>query len=248
MSPRPALITLRWGAVGQGVWAALLLLVYAALMLFVPVPGFGAGVLEPGSDLAAYVDRALLGTHLGHRDWDPEGILSNIPAIASVLAGALAGDWLLGETAERVPRGLFAGGMAVAALGLLIGLWLPLNKSLWSSSYVLFTAGLSAMALALCFWLVDVRGWSAWTLPFLVLGTNPMLAYWLSSFVAKLMELVHVTRVDGSSVFLETSLVDALQALVVSRPIAALLYSLAYAALWIALLGPLFRRRIFIRI
>lgn len=243
-----SLIALRWGPTGQVAWMLALLLVYAGALLFVPVPGFGAGVLEPGSDLASYVDRALLGTHMAHRDWDPEGLLSSLPAVSSVLAGTLAGHWMLARTAREVPFGLVAGGLSAAAVGLVLGLWLPVNKSLWTSSYVLLTAGISALALALCFWIVDVRGWAAWTLPFLVLGTNPIVAYWLSSFVGKLMELVQVTRADGSSIFLETAVVDGLQQLTVSRPLASLTYSLVYTALWIAALAPLFRRRVFIKI
>ena len=104
------------------------------------------------------------------------------------------------------------------------------------------------MALAICFWIVDVRGWTAWTAGFLVLGTNPMLAYWLSSLVAKLLELLSVVHADGHSIFLETYLVDGLQRLAAPRAFAALLYSLAYTALWIVVLTPLFRRRLFVRI
>ena len=243
-----SLIALRWGPAGQGLWVAAILLVYGALMILVPVPGYGAGELQPETNLAAYVDRLILGTHMAHHNWDPEGILGALPSVASVLAGSLAGHWILSQPRERVTSGLVAGGVLAMVLGLWLDHWFPLNKNLWTSSYVLFTAGVSATALAACFWSVDVRGHKRWTTPFLVFGTNPILAYWLSSAVGKILELVHVTRASGRSIFLETHLVDWLRLLGGSRPLAALIYALLYTGLWLVLLWPLYRRDIFVRI
>lgn len=244
-----SLIALHCGPRGQAVWAAGLLLLHAILLTCVPVPGHGAGVLEPGSDLGAWIDRLVLAGHLAHHEWDPEGLLGTFPAVASVIAGALAGHWIeRAPSPDRVASGLALGGVATLLLGLLWAHWLPLNKSLWTASYTLFTGGASAIAFAACFWLVDVRGVQGWTAPFLVFGTNPILAYWSSSFAAKMLELFHRTRADGRSIFLETYLVDCLHSLGGPRALAALLYSLLYAALWLLLLLPLYRRGIFVKI
>ncbi|HTD52241.1 MAG TPA: DUF5009 domain-containing protein, partial [Thermoanaerobaculia bacterium] len=155
--------------------AAVLLVGYWALMTFVPVPGYGVGRLDVEGNLAASVDRAVLGTHTWKHNpaWDPEGLLSTLPAFATTLFGIAAGE-ILRRKADwsRKLTTLMAGGAILLSLGLLWSVWFPINKNLWTSSYSLFMAGLAAICLALCIWIVDVKGWRGWARPFVWLGSN----------------------------------------------------------------------------
>src|SRR5216684_3874273 len=162
--------------IGAIAGVALILLVgYWALMTFVPVPGYGAGHLGKDDNLGAYIDRTLIGGHLWSESvtWDPEGFLSTLPAIASLLIGILAGEWLRSDhRAGRKTIGLAAAGLALLVAGRLLHPYFPINKNLWTSSFALFTGGFAMLALAACYWVVDVRGSRAWTAPFLVFGMN----------------------------------------------------------------------------
>ncbi len=124
--------------------AVILLVGYWALMMFVPVPGYGAGHLGKDDNLGAYVDRSLMGGHLWSESvtWDPEGLLSTIPAIATLLIGILAGEWLRSDrTGERKATGLAVAGVALLIAGRLLDPFFPINKNLWTSTFVLFTGG-----------------------------------------------------------------------------------------------------------
>ncbi|HSK19122.1 MAG TPA: heparan-alpha-glucosaminide N-acetyltransferase domain-containing protein, partial [Longimicrobiales bacterium] len=161
---------------GQVIAAAALLLGYWAVMMLVPVPGGNAGVLEPGLDIGAYIDRAVFGTsHLWSqaRTWDPEGLLSTLPAVGTVLLGVFAGAWLRSHRDPPTKAvGLFLAGNAGLVLGLMWHPLFPINKNLWTSSYVIFTAGMACHFLAVCYWLIDVKGYRRWAMPFVVFGVN----------------------------------------------------------------------------
>jgi len=179
-----ALIVLRWGVRGQILWVAVLLLGYHALLLWVPVPGHGAGDLTPGHTLADWVDQQFLPGRLHRGDRDPEGLLSTLPAVATALLGALTGAWL-----QRRPRNTATSLSLLAAAGLALllgGLWsrvLPLNKNLWTSSFVLWTGGWSLALLALFHQLVDVLGWRRLAFPLTVVGCNAITIYLLERFL-----------------------------------------------------------------
>ena len=231
---------------------AALLLGYWALMTLVPVPGFGAGDLGKEGNLAAYVDRAVLGPHIWRAAtvYDPEGILSTLPAIATTLAGVLTGQWL------RAPRplaakaaGMAAAGIVAVGVGLAWGQWFPINKALWTSSYAVFTAGAALVVLAACFWLVEIRQWKRWAAPFVVFGTNAIAAFVLSTFVARLLILVKVGGDGGGvAVSLHRWLYSHLFAPWAAPVNASLLFAVAYVLIWLAAMGALYRQRIFIRV
>lgn len=244
-----ALLVLYVGIRGQAVVAVALLVVYGVLMKWVPVPGSGAGLLEPDTNLAAYIDQALMGGHLWHHHWDPEGFLSTVPAISTTLIGVLAGHWLRASrrSGERL-RGLVIGGCAGIGLGLVMDEWLPINKALWSSTYVAFTGGAALIALAFCHWLVDLKGHRRWATPFVVFGTNAIFAYALSSLMTKLLALWTVTRSDGMRVMLKTHVFEVYFLPLAARREASLLYALAFVLLWLGVTGILYRKRIFIKI
>jgi predicted acyltransferase len=190
-----ALITLYSKNYARMAWIAALLVGYWILMRFVPVPGHGMPgrdipLLHPDANLASYFDRKLMFGHLWERTRDPEGILSTLPAIATALCGVLTGEWLRSEPApkqnapKRKMMGMLAFGIAGIVAGELWGMGFPINKKLWTSSYVLFTAGGALIVLAVCYWLTDIRlhrGW--WTKPFIIFGKNAIVAYILSELV-----------------------------------------------------------------
>ena len=223
--------------------AILLLLGYWAVMR--------AGGLDPAENLAARVDRAVFGVHTWRPGFDPEGLLSTLPALATTLLGALAGERLLAPgSPRRKALGLAASGAAAAAAGLLWGRSFPINKSLWTSSYALLTAGLAALALAACMALVDLRGWRRWAAPFLWLGRNAIAAFTLSTLGA--IVLIGI-KFDGPGPDRRPrSLWRAIHLAVFDRfadpRLGSLAFALAYLALWIAVFGLLYRKRIFLKI
>ena len=151
---------------------------YWALLAFVPVPGFGAGDFAEQHNLANWMDANFLAGRRYDGDHDPEGILSNLPAIATALFGVLAGRWLLGPVSpERKAAWLAIAGTVLLLSGWAWGWDFPVVKKLWTSSYVLVTAGWSALLLALFYWMVELRGWRAWTTPFVWIGMNPIALY-----------------------------------------------------------------------
>jgi predicted acyltransferase len=164
-----ALLVLNTGVRGQSLTAVLLLVSYWLAMVWVRVPGKVSGGFEVEANLAAYVDTLVLRGHLLHEGWDPEGILSTLPAVATTLAGVLAGQWIRAapRASQRVAGLVVAGSIAIGG-GLLLDHWCPINKSLWTSSYVLFTAGIACAGLAACYWFIDINGHRRWATPFII--------------------------------------------------------------------------------
>jgi predicted acyltransferase len=215
--------------------------------MLVPVPGFGPGHLDPEGNLAAYLDRAVFGRHLWRaaRVYDPEGLLSTVPAVATTLSGVLTGHWLrCGRRPGAILRGLLVAGAIGAVLGQIWGVFLPINKALWTSSYAVLTAGAALLVLAGCYWLVDVRGWRGWTPPFTALGVNALALFFLSTLVARLLIVTTVELTPGQRVSLHALLFDRLFAPWATPINASLAYALVYVALWLALAWWLERRRI----
>lgn len=244
-----SIVVLTLNVRGQTATALMLLIGYWAAMKLLPIPGHRVGILKPGRNLGAYIDTALLHGHLLHRRWDPEGILSTLPATATTLAGVLTGHWLrLSKSPFLRLSGLFVAGNLCVFLGLVMDPWFPINKSLWTSSYVLFSAGMALNCLGMCYWLVDIRQYRRWATPFIIYGTNPILAYMLSTLMAKAMILWRVTRPDGSKVILRRYIFESAFLPLASPINASLLYAIAYVLFWLGIMAVLYRKRIFIRI
>lgn len=236
----------------QIVLIIVLLAGYWAIMTLVPVPDSGIpGALlldQPSRTLAAYTDRLLLGEkHIwkSSRTWDPEGPLSTIPAIATGMLGLLAGKWLQTKRslAERL-AGLFGAGALLAVSGLMWHWVFPINKNLWTSSYVLFTAGMAAMTLATCLWLIDSLGVRRWARPFVPFGVNPMLAFVGSGIMARLMVSLIKVPVGGERWALQKWIYVRWFEPWLSPVNASLLYALVFVAFWWAILAVLHRRGI----
>jgi predicted acyltransferase len=257
------LLTLRTSLKQQVVIIAGLLIGYWVVMTALPVPGegtIGALVLTfPPRTMAAWTDRLILdwssaglGNHLwiSSQTWDPEGILSTIPAIATAMLGNLAGPWI----AQRRPLterlgGLYAAGSLAMMFGLMWHWVFPINKSLWTSSYVLFTAGLASVALATVMWIVDfqkVRG--AWTKFFVVYGLNPMVAFVGSGVMARcIYSIFKVTR-DGKPISLEAAIHQTLFASWLSPINASLAFAVAFVLFWYGILYLLYKRNIILKV
>jgi predicted acyltransferase len=174
----------RWR--GLLLWTAGILLAYWAAMTLIPVPGHGAGVLTREGNLAAWIDRLLLPGRLCGGVFDPEGILCKFPATALALLGVLAGEWLrLARPSAGAVKsaGLAAAGLACLGAGWLWGRWFPINKAMWTSSFVLFAGGWSLLLLALFHWVIDVQGFRRWSFPFTVVGMNAITIYLGTKFV-----------------------------------------------------------------
>ncbi len=249
---------------GRLAWVFVLLAAYWLVMVFVHPPAgyqFGGGVVPldkitigatpnapfPGL-LNDWLDVKLLGAHLYKERPDPEGILSTIPAIATTLLGVLAGMLLKSDRSkyEKCTE-MLVWGVACLALGSILDIFFPINKKIWSPSYVVFMNGWALLILGLCYYVVDIHGWKSWATPFLVLGTNAITAFFASSLMARIVTLFKVH--DGNELItLKEFLFRGLLAQFDSPRNASLAYALCYVVLWILLLAPLYRRKIFIRV
>jgi predicted acyltransferase len=249
----------RWlGTRAQAVLALALLVGYWALMTRVVGPeGYAPPSLEPETNLSAQVDRIVLAGHLYQwtRTWDPEGVLSTIPAIATALLGLLTGVWL---RSAREPRpkalGFVAVGLGVFVLGILWGEaappWLvfPVNKNLWSPPFVLLTAGLAATLFGLVWWVVDVRGVRGWTGPFVTYGKNAIAVYVASEVFSGAVNTIRWAAPAGAALSLQERLHQALFASWLPASPAALAYALANVALFWALAWWMDRKGIYLKV
>jgi len=243
-----SLVVLATGLRGRVAAIGGLLFGYWAVMGLVPVPGYGVGRLDVEGNLAAYVDRWLMLGHLWKPAWDPEGLLSTFPAVATTLFGTLVGQWVLSDQGARAKVwGMLAMGGAGLAIGRLWHLWFPINKNLWTSSYVVFTAGFALVLLAGCYWAIEVQGYRRWAAPFLVFGANSIAAFTASSLLAKTMDIWQVAF-GSDPVSVKRYLYLQLFAPVASPKNASLLFALSYVLFWLAVMGLLYRRKIFIKI
>jgi predicted acyltransferase len=239
-----SIVFLKTGWKGQAIIATGLLVAYWLLMILVPVPGYGAGDLSMEGNLAAYLDRQLLAGHTWKPLYDPEGLLSSVPAIATTLFGVMAGSWILSkrEGLEKTV-GLFVAGTAGIIIGWAWGAWFPINKALWTSSYTVLTAGMALQFLALCYWLVDIKGYRRWTGPFVIFGVNAIAVYVLSSIMATALDTWHIRGVTIKE-FLYSNLFASWAA-----PInASLLWAISYVLFWLGVMTLLYRRKIFIKV
>jgi len=231
--------------------AVILLVGYWALMTFVPVPGYGAGHFGKDDNLGAYIDRSLMSGHLWEesKTWDPEGFLSTLPAIASLLVGILAGEWLRSDRdTSRKTLGLAAAGLALLIAGRLLHPFFPINKNLWTSSFVLFTGGCAMLALTACYWIVDVRSWRAWAKPFLVFGMNAILAYALAALVSEISTDFEFTNSGGRETTLHGWVYQRFFVAHFNPLNASLGFAILFVVVIFALLLPLYRWKIFLRV
>jgi predicted acyltransferase len=234
---------------GKILWIAGLLAGYYAVSRFVPVPGCDpAAWMTQHCSLAGWMDRALMYGHLYRKDFDPEGLLSTLPAIATTLLGTLAGEFLRGASSlSHKLRGLAIAGVAGVAAGYAWHLWFPIYKPLWTSSYVLFMAGAACLTLVPCWWLIEMRGWRLWSRPFLWLGMNAILIYALSTFAGKLWTMIKVA--DGAqTITVQTWVYEHWFAPLAQEKNASLAFALSFTAVWTLVAWWFYRKKIFVKV
>lgn len=233
----------------QAMIAGALLLLYWLVLKTIPAPGYAAGDLSLEGSLASWIDRTLLAGHTYKPLYDPEGLLSTVPAISTCLAGVLTGTWL---QTKREPLDKVAGMFGIGAVCVMVGyLWhqvFPINKALWTSSYVVFTAGMALQLLALCYWAVDLKGWTRWTKPFVIFGVNALALFVFSGLLARVMTMISMTKLDGSRGNLQIFIYERLLASWLSPINASLGYALLYLLFWLGIMAILYSRRIFIKV
>lgn len=230
-----------------------LLIGYWALMTFVPVPHVGYANLEKETNLGAWLDRTILTEpHLWKSagTWDPEGLLGTLPAIATGIFGVLVGVYLRRKDVDEPTKvaWLFSVGLMSAVLGLLWDLEFPINKALWTSSFVLYAAGLSTLILTFCYWMIDVQKQQKYTLPFIVYGKNAITVYFLSGLVPQLLNLISVNGSNGRQIGLVSSWYLSVFASNFSPVNASLLWAIAQVLFWCFVLYLMYRRNLFLKV
>ena len=226
---------------GRIAWIVALLSGYWLLMKLYPVPGYGAGILEQQGNFAQYVDGLVLQGHMWvqSKTWDPEGIVSTLPAIATVLFGTLAGQLLQSKrTMEEKASSMFFLGNMLLFAGLMLSTWMPINKKLWTSSFSVFMAGMAMVVFASCYWVIDVRKRQKWGKPFSIYGMNAIVVFALSSLMAKVLGLMK----------LQTPIYQNVFAPLASPENASLLYALANVAFFYAIAYAMYRKKWFVRL
>ncbi|MBC7407389.1 MAG: DUF1624 domain-containing protein [Arcicella sp.] len=239
----------------QHIIFVLILIGYWVLMALIPVPDYGPANFEPEFNLGAYFDRLILGTaHLYKvaKTWDPEGLLSTIPAIATGLSGVLTGTWLQRKDKEVTEKliYLYLFGCVCMALG---WAWdeagFPINKALWTSSYVLWTSGLALCFLASFYWIIDVKGYQRWTKPFVVYGVNAITVFFLSGLIPRILRMIKITNAKGEEVNSQTWIYKNWIASVFSNPYhASLVGALTVITIWLGILWIMYEKRIIVKV
>ncbi|RZK76667.1 MAG: DUF5009 domain-containing protein [Pedobacter sp.] len=230
----------------------ILLAGYWAVMTFIPVPGVGYPNLEKETNMGAWIDRTLLTeSHLwkSSKTWDPEGILSTIPAIATGLFGVLVGVYLKRKDLDAATKisWLFSTGMVAVSLGLLWDLQFPINKALWTSSFVLYTGGLATMILALSYWIIDVQRYNKFTPPFVAYGVNAITVFFLSGLIPRIMYMINLQDSNGNKTPLYEYLYSGFQNNL--SPInASLAWAVVFVLSWLIILWTMYKKKIIIKV
>ena len=242
---------------GQAVLVAVLLVGYWVLMTQVTGPEGHPPNLEMETNLAAQLDRLLLGSHVwaSAGTWDPEGVLSTLPAIATTVLGLLVGGWVrAGREPFSTTRGLLLGGLGLTALGVLWAeaapAWLafPINKSIWTPPFVLLTGGLAAASFGLLYWIVDVAGWRSWARPFGTYGKNAIAVYVGSGLLADTLDAIRWAGANGVETSLGEWLYQALFASWLPCSEASLAWALSMVFLFYLVAFWMDRRGVYLKV
>ncbi len=227
------------------------LVIYWLLMMFVPVPGYGAGMIdERETNLAAWLDRLIFTRkHLWAGGvYDPEGLLSTFPAIVTTLVGVFTGKILFSnrQIYEKISL-FFLWGFFLFTLGYVWGWFFPINKALWTSSYALLVSGLAMMVFATTYWLIDVKGYQRFTHAFVVFGVNPLIVYFMSGILSRTLHITELS-VNGEVVTLRNYIFENVFLAIASPINASLLYSIVWVLAWFVVVAYMYKKRIFIKV
>lgn len=226
-----------------------ILIGYYLAMTLIPVPGYGAGNLTPDGNLASYIDRIIFkGTRLWQGTWDPEGLLSTFPAIATTILGIFSGIWLRAKR-EKMEKflGMLVIGISLVASGYLFSFFFPINKNLWTSSYVLFTGGMAYIFLSICFLLFDIYKLKKVGTPFAIFGMNPIAVYFLSGILTKTLIIVK-SNSGGEIISIYSWIFKNIFAPLAGNMNGSLLFAISYVLLWLGIMSIFYKYKIFIKI
>lgn len=229
-----------------------ILLLYWGIMTLIPVPNGFPPNLEIATNLASWIDYEILGSHnwASAKTWDPEGILSTLPAIGTGICGLLIGQFLISEIGQRQKSlRLLAFGFAGVLTGLIWNIVFPINKALWTSSYVLYTAGLATMLLSILYYFTDIRKQTRWTKPFIIFGVNPMVVFFFSGIIPRALEMIKVPTNTGDSVGLQSYIYNTLIVPAFENPLnASLTGALIYLIIWFVILTLFYRKNLIFKV
>lgn len=230
-----------------------ILISYWLIMTLVPVPGVGYANLEKETNLGAWLDRTILTeAHLWRsaKTWDPEGILSTLPAVGTGLFGVLIGSWLKRKDREESVKisWMFSIGFIAVITGLIWDLFFPINKALWTSSFVLYAGGLATIGLALCYWLIDVQGYKKGTTPFVVYGVNAITVFFLSGLIPRILTMIKVSLPDGTEINSREWMYQTFFTPYFSPINASLAGAITFILIWLLILWWMFRKNIIIKV
>lgn len=255
-----SIIMINTGIKAQAAWTLCLLALYYFILNIIPSPINHAGSLERFHNIVNYVDTKIMFNylyeideklHIGH---DPEGLLSTLAAIATTLSGALCGHWLRDKSKSDFEK---IAGMGVAGTLILIisniALYnMPINKNLWTPTYVLHTTAWALLCLAVCYWFCDIKGYRTWAKPFLYYGTNAIAAYFGASAFACITVWIRITGGDGKEIRLKTWLYNTLIKSWASPAfgdyVSSALWGMLYVIVWCLLMRILYKKKIFIKV
>lgn len=247
----------------QAILSVAFLFIYWALVTLIPVPGIGSPDLshptildkvtnkEIAPNLVAWLDNQILSGHLWRQTkiWDPEGLLSTIPAISTGILGMLLGSFLQSglEKAQKVAWIFFTANVAIMT-GIIWDMYFPMNKALWTSSYVVFTAGMALTVFAMCYWLADVKQVKWWTKPFVVYGTNAITVYVLSGLVGVMMSRISWTNDAGVNISVKSFLYNTFFTPNFSPINASLAWAICYVLFWLGIMWIFYKKKIFLKV
>ena len=239
---------------GQLVWTGGFLVVYWLLVSLVPVPGYGAGVLEPTGNLAWYIDSQVLAGHTWRGapvpGFDPEGIFSTLPAISTLLFGVLTGHMLrMDKSQEEKTSWMFFVACILLFVGVVIENWLPINKNLWTSSYSVFMAGMALLVFSWSYWIIDVKGYRRGMRPFAIYGMNAITVFVLAGVFGRLMGMISVGSTDeGKAISLKTWIYTTFFTPLGGPYDSSLLFALAFVLFLYAIAYIMYRKNWFLKV
>lgn len=233
--------------------SVILLLFYWLLITIVPVPGCDLTTIDDKAcNIAAYLDRTIFG--LNHiwkqaKVYDPEGLLSTIPAVVTAISGVLTGIWLKTKRSdlEKV-SGLFFFGLLLIVVGWCWNPFFPFNKALWTSSYVLYTSGLALCFLGFCYYLIDIKGYKTWTKPFVIFGVNALALFIGSGLMERIMGIIKVTGANGKETNLQDWIYTTVFVPLADDKTSSLMFAVSFILVWLFLMWLLYRKRIYIKV
>jgi len=234
----------------QLIWAVGLLIVYWAFMALFPVPDVGSGSFIKNENFAAYIDRFVLSGHMWSQSktWDPEGLFSTLSAIATTLFGVLTGHLLKSKlSAYNKIRNMLGWGIVGIVVGYIWSIWLPINKALWTSSYSVLMAGLAMIVLAVCYFIIDVKGYKKIAQPFVIFGMNAIAMFVLSIFIAKFLYIIKIISDDGI-VSLQSFIYANFYQALFGNYLGSFLFALSFILILYLVAWILYKNKIFIKV